>query len=57
MLEVVTLCNKRATYAQNTKNQLQKLTGKLIYIHRCVKPAPIGNRLVQTEILLPNFQI
>ena len=41
MQEVVKLCQKWATQTHATKNQLQKLTGKLLYIHRCVKPARI----------------
>ena len=41
MQEVVALCKKWAVQTHATKNQLQKLTGKLLYIHRCVKPAHI----------------
>ena len=41
MQEVVTLCRKWAVQTHATKNQLQKLTGKLLYVHRCAKPARI----------------
>ena len=41
MQEIVELCQKWVTQTHATKNQLQKLTGKLLYIHRCVKPARI----------------
>ena len=39
--EVVALCKKWAVQTHATRNQLQKLTGKLLYIHRCVKHARI----------------
>ena len=39
MSEIVQLCQFGASQKVATKNQLQKLVGKLIYIHRCVQPA------------------
>ena len=41
MKDVVALCKKWAVQTHATRNQLQKMTGKLLYIHRCVKPAQI----------------
>ena len=37
--EVVELCNIWRTRRFATRKALQKLLGKLIYVHRCVKPA------------------
>ena len=39
IVEVKELCLQWAHRATATRNQLQKLTGKLLYIHRCVEPA------------------
>ena len=42
------LCRYWSNQVQATRNQLQKLTGKLLYIHRCVKPSHIFlNRILQ----------
>ena len=35
------LCSYWSTQVQATRNQLQKLTGELLYIHKCVKPSHI----------------
>ena len=39
MAEVRDMCHKWSTRTYASKRQLQKLTGKLLYIHRCVRPA------------------
>ena len=45
---IKSLCSYWSTQVQATRNQLQKLTGKLLYIHRCVKPSRIFlNRILQ----------
>ena len=42
------LCNYWKSKITATRNQLQKLTGKLLYRHRCVKPSRIFlNRILQ----------
>ena len=54
MQEVVTLCRKWAIQTHATKNQLQKFAGKLLYIHRCVKPALIFiNRILTVLCYAP----
>ena len=37
MLEIKSLCNKWAYKTSATRQQLQSLLGKLLYIHRCVR--------------------
>ena len=37
--EIKEICNHWQFKKHATRNELQKLVGKLIYIHRCVKPA------------------
>ena len=37
--EIKEICNHWQFKKQATRNEIQKLAGKLIYIHRCVKPA------------------
>ena len=45
---IKSLCSYWSTQVQATRNQLQKLTGKLLYIYRCVKPSHIFlNRILQ----------
>ena len=39
VLEIKQLCFNWAKHTTATRNQLQKLTGKLLYLHRCVQPA------------------
>ena len=39
MLEIKSLCNKWAYKTSATRQQLQSLLGKLLYIHRCVRPS------------------
>ena len=39
MLEVKEMCSKWIDRTYASRRQLQKLTGKLLYIHRCVRPA------------------
>ena len=42
------LCNYWSSKVTATRNHLQKLTGKPLYIHRCVKPSRIFlNRMLQ----------
>ena len=50
MQEVVALCKKWASQTRATKNQLQKLAAKLLYIHRCVKPAHIFINTILTVL-------
>ena len=38
LLEIKQLCCNWAKCTTATRNQLQKLTGKLLYVHRCVQP-------------------
>ena len=46
--EIKRLCNFWLTKKHASKNDLQKLVGKLIYIHRCVKPARLFiNRILK----------
>ena len=39
MLEVKEMCSKWMNRTHASRHQLQKLTGKLLYIHRCFRPA------------------
>ena len=49
MLKIKQLCRKWTCKTHATRNKLQKLTGKLLYIHRCVKPARLLlNRILAT---------
>ena len=38
MAEVKEMCYKWSTRTYPSRRQLQKLTGKLLYIHRCIHP-------------------
>ena len=39
LFEIKELCCNWAKRITATRNQLQKLTGKLLYLHRCIQPA------------------
>ena len=52
--EIKQLCNLWLTKKHASRNDLQKLVGKLIYIHRCVKPARLFiNRILKVLCSCP----
>ena len=43
--QIKELCLSWSTHKTATRNQLQKLTGRLLYVHRCVQPGSIFVKL------------